>query len=82
MAATVLPFRAGYRGGKTALQWHQLKTLSAATGRPIVCAKCARPHQAAPPLGKCGCGGYLFGIPAAGADPQLALELDFHGGEK
>lgn len=84
MPATVLKFFEGAarQGGKTALQWHLLKQESTRLGRPILCVECDRPHQAPPPFGRCPCGCYAFGIKAAGPDPQLALELDFHGGEK
>lgn len=79
MPATVLEFLP--RGtGKTALQWHHLKRHSHLLGLPILCVGCKRPHATPPTLGKCPCGGYLFGIGSA-AQPQLPLSLDFHGGE-
>lgn len=81
MPATVLDFPGAQRGGKTALQWHHLKALSAAMASPIVCVSCRRPHHVPPLLGTCACGGCYFGIVATVADPQ-ALELDFHGGEQ
>jgi hypothetical protein len=82
MAAAVLPFRA-QRAGKTALQWHVLRRESHAAGLPIECARCERPHQAPPALGRCSCGNFTFTVrvqPNAGQLP-LGLELDVHAGE-
>jgi hypothetical protein len=60
------------RAGKTALMWHHLRQESKAVGRPIECVACHKPHAGPPALGRCVCGGYLFGIRASG---QLPFDL-------
>jgi hypothetical protein len=79
MSATVLAF--ARRGGKTALQWHLLRQESARVGLPIECVQCERPHEKPPLLGRCACGSYAFGVGRRPDGGQLALGLDYHGGE-
>lgn len=80
MPAVVLEF-ASRCGGKSALMWHRLAQESKASGRPIRCVVCLRPHTGPPRFGKCPCGGYAFGVHAQ-LDTQQQLELDMHAGEQ
>lgn len=76
MPATVLAF---VPRDWPALMWHRVREESAATGQPIVCAGCLRPHPNGPPqFGKCPCGNMTFRTRPI---VQLPLALDFHAGE-
>jgi hypothetical protein len=73
---------AGFRGGKTALQWPLLKQASHVLGVPITCVVCHAVHELAPFYGRCPCGSFLFGVSAQRVLPLEHAVLDFHGGER
>jgi hypothetical protein len=54
---------AGRRGGKTALAWLAMRGRAKQTGGTICCAKCDTPYGGPPPpVGRCVCGSYFFGV--------------------
>jgi hypothetical protein len=53
----------GRRGGKTALAWLAMREQAKRTGGTILCGKCERPYDGPPPpVGRCVCGSYFFGV--------------------
>lgn len=54
---------AGRRGGKTALAWLAMREVARQTGGAISCGKCGTPYDGPPPpMGRCVCGSYFFGV--------------------